>query len=494
MEGLDIRDARRSLASLRSELKETRDVWLGVGDVQLLLYVDSNVREEVTDMVDSFKKRELAAGEFRERIGVMAEAGEISAVVADRLREVAEAAIPLAEETKKAEAKIRVLEGTATDADLALLGLKDAADEAGGALGQTAADGAASFSSRLDEVLSKIPELKREMKELDQLAELRNLRDSAGLLELRGSDGKPLGQEQFDQLDRGIAVLTGKLAQSTPVTRTAGGRYTAPGVSYDLAGKTRDKPVQKEIVQAISAAVRSLGSEFKAVIHSGGQDHKGHGHKRTGSTRHDGGKAADFYLYRNGQKLNEFNSPKEFEKLFRSLGQTGLTGVGHYGRSGSVHAGGGAVSFWGPDKNAASAAASFKKAFFQGRSERGGTLLGQKEAEDADRKSESDAKRAADEAKREAERTAKAREAFDQQQEDDQYSLSIADEQRVKQVELLAIRQAEQEARRGGFELSGEELKQVGALARAKEEAAARERTSKKGLTDEAQLSAASGP
>lgn len=72
---------------------------------------------------------------------------------------------------------------------------------------------------------------------------------------------------------------------------------------------TRNKPITKNLRdKMIDAATEVYGAGAKIVVYSGGQDRRGRGSRRTGSIRHDdygrGGRAADVYIYVNGEKLS----------------------------------------------------------------------------------------------------------------------------------------------------------------------------------------------
>lgn len=72
-------------------------------------------------------------------------------------------------------------------------------------------------------------------------------------------------------------------------------------VTYDYNTYTiRNKPVTPSLFSRISEAVYAVyGDNAEAVIYSGGQNKV----RRTGSVRHDNGKAADLYVYVNGNKI-----------------------------------------------------------------------------------------------------------------------------------------------------------------------------------------------
>lgn len=67
-----------------------------------------------------------------------------------------------------------------------------------------------------------------------------------------------------------------------------------------IVGKTRDRPITAELEQLLKSAAEATGIDVVFVT-SGGQPGTHGG--RTGSTRHDGGRAADLQLRKNGQTL-----------------------------------------------------------------------------------------------------------------------------------------------------------------------------------------------
>ena len=71
-----------------------------------------------------------------------------------------------------------------------------------------------------------------------------------------------------------------------------------------IRGKIRDKPITGELERLLESAADATNIDVVFVT-SGGQP--GSTGRRTGSTRHDGGRAADLQLIRNGQTLTFTN-------------------------------------------------------------------------------------------------------------------------------------------------------------------------------------------
>src|SRR5690606_19385261 len=93
--------------------------------------------------------------------------------------------------------------------------------------------------------------------------------------------------------------------------------------------------------------------------------------KRTGSTRHDLGNAADLQLLKGGRAL-DFTNPADRETVIRFVtaaaahGATGIgAGVDYMGPK-TLHVGFGAKSVWGAHGKAANAPAWLKEAVFAG--------------------------------------------------------------------------------------------------------------------------------
>lgn len=133
-----------------------------------------------------------------------------------------------------------------------------------------------------------------------------------------------------------------------------GGRWTAPGVEYDLSGKLRPIPPSKEYVEKVLPAVKAIDPSLGIRFTSGGQK-PGEG---TGSHRHDvdeKGEAhtTDFVLTKGGKPVTPQQDPALYAKAVEELAAQGFTGIGHY--AWGLHIGGGTRAVWGPDKTAATA-------------------------------------------------------------------------------------------------------------------------------------------
>jgi hypothetical protein len=134
-------------------------------------------------------------------------------------------------------------------------------------------------------------------------------------------------------------------------------------VSYALSTATRDQPVDPQIMQTLSGVVADMGPEYGIVVTSGGQP--SHGHNRTGSTRHDHGGAVDFFLTRDGQRVNPGQDKALYSELI-SNSAAFFSGMGHYHLG--MHVGGGKQAFWGDDGTSRSADPEFAKAYHDGKS------------------------------------------------------------------------------------------------------------------------------
>jgi hypothetical protein len=130
-------------------------------------------------------------------------------------------------------------------------------------------------------------------------------------------------------------------------------------------GKIRDKPISAKLTAVLIAAAEAAGVDKVSVV-SGGQDVKGQGNRRTGSTRHDGGQAADIQLIRKGRVLDFHADRAVFEAFVTAAAAAGATGMGAgdaYMGPKTIHVGFGTKLIWGGAKaRAADAPAWMKKA------------------------------------------------------------------------------------------------------------------------------------
>ena len=97
---------------------------------------------------------------------------------------------------------------------------------------------------------------------------------------------------------------------------------------------TRDKPITAGLRTKLVDAVRAVyGPTATIAVYSGGQDRKGHGSRRTGSVRHDSGRAADCYVYVSGRKT----SGVELAKLGQYWLASGYGACGLEMATGGIH-------------------------------------------------------------------------------------------------------------------------------------------------------------
>lgn len=133
----------------------------------------------------------------------------------------------------------------------------------------------------------------------------------------------------------------------------------------DTAGKIRNLPVQQGVLNKIALAAAATDPRISIKIVSGGQPSADQGGRRTGSTRHDNGGAADIVLQIDGKDVLPGDDPALYEAFFENAAAAGINGMGHY--SWGIHLGGGSVAFWGPTTRSASADPRFKAAVDRGR-------------------------------------------------------------------------------------------------------------------------------
>lgn len=94
-----------------------------------------------------------------------------------------------------------------------------------------------------------------------------------------------------------------------------------------LSGKIRDQPIGNELASLLVKAGKAAGIDT-IYITSGGQP--GSSGKRTGSTRHDKGRAADLYLFADNKALTFTNSsaPAKVKKFLTACAAYGANGLG----------------------------------------------------------------------------------------------------------------------------------------------------------------------
>lgn len=200
-------------------------------------------------------------------------------------------------------------------------------------------------------------------------------------------DRKPQGQQQEepkeddDTLNMVLGYMTAlrnnkEEMMSMMEAGTKGGIDTPSNVSYTpLAedvewikysnkGKIRDKPIAGKLAEAMSF-LPEMGITME--VFSGGQDPEGSGGKRTGSTRHDHGLAADVFFYKDGKRLN-WENPEHvpiFQDIVKKARSRGVTGIGageNYMAPGSMHIGFGKDAVWGAEGKGANAAKWLREA------------------------------------------------------------------------------------------------------------------------------------
>jgi hypothetical protein len=121
-------------------------------------------------------------------------------------------------------------------------------------------------------------------------------------------------------------------------------------VSYvqGFNNKTRNKPIQPALMRVLNRAATEAG--VKVVIFSGGQDAEGTPNaRRTGSTRHDNGYAADVHVYdAEGKQLKTDGRDPLVTNFVAALKKHGAKGFGaHPGYMAGV---GIHVDLWGAQK------------------------------------------------------------------------------------------------------------------------------------------------
>ncbi|WP_340643798.1 hypothetical protein [Phenylobacterium sp.] len=138
---------------------------------------------------------------------------------------------------------------------------------------------------------------------------------------------------------------------------------------YNNAGKTRNKKLKPQLERLLTDAAEASGID-KVSVTSGGQDSLGAPNaRRTGSTRHDNGEAADIQLLDRGDVLDFDVQRQRFEAFVTAAASLGATGIGAgaaYMGTKTIHVGFGTKLVWGAGGKAVNAPAWLKVAAAKG--------------------------------------------------------------------------------------------------------------------------------
>ncbi len=141
-------------------------------------------------------------------------------------------------------------------------------------------------------------------------------------------------------------------------------------------GATRNLPIAKELADVLNRAATVAAIDVIDIV-SGGQPASGEGGSRTGSTRHDHGRAADCKLIQGGRTLTftDDSGGPVVEAFVTAAAAAGATGIGAglaYMGNATIHVGFGTSPsdhtklVWGADGVSANAPAWLKAAADKG--------------------------------------------------------------------------------------------------------------------------------
>ena len=92
------------------------------------------------------------------------------------------------------------------------------------------------------------------------------------------------------------------------------------------SGATRNQGLQSSLMSILDTAAEAAGVDV--VVFSGGQDVKGQGSRRTGSVRHDAGRAADVHIYNDGRRLRTDREDPIVANFIAQAVAAGARGIG----------------------------------------------------------------------------------------------------------------------------------------------------------------------
>ena len=159
----------------------------------------------------------------------------------------------------------------------------------------------------------------------DKLQGIINNIEKAAKTGVRVPGRPPMAGPPQSQWDEKFAKYYNK--DGTPkAPATGGGKGNVSYVS-NFKNRTRNKAINPKLMGILQSASAATG--LRVVIFSGGQDPKGRGSRRTGSTRHDNGNAADVYLYdKEGKQLNTRGDDPRVVNFVAACKRAGARGLG----------------------------------------------------------------------------------------------------------------------------------------------------------------------
>lgn len=213
--------------------------------------VDGEARTQVdslAELIRMFADGRIDGQAFKDAVSGIAETANNDLIreMAEAILEGSDAAIDFSTKTDELEAVLRVLNGTATEADEVLLGLRDAAVEATDAFDATKLH---EYNGAIREMLDFLPQLKEELQTLDDLAAIdaayANAQANAQSPRDRVRAGQVRDQAREAVLDAQATAALEDIVKNTGVTvemfKDIFGSEGYKGVAYnDLAGTAKE--------------------------------------------------------------------------------------------------------------------------------------------------------------------------------------------------------------------------------------------------------------
>lgn len=228
IKGMSVTQAKLRLAQFTEEVRAARKE-LGARGLSEYMF-DPAVLRQLDDVLAQYDAGKLKAEDLKKAFDqlMQSNAAGVDAGAAAELMRLVDALIETEAKAGEAEQIVKILTGTAEEAEAAFQKLRGAAEGAGGAFAGAATDGARRFENALNDIKALVPELAAEIKKIGQLKELNKLVDAMG--------PGPLTPEVQSIVDRARAAINAGVGQDVEnaLEKLTAGQTAAIAVIQDL--------------------------------------------------------------------------------------------------------------------------------------------------------------------------------------------------------------------------------------------------------------------